>query len=120
VHLRAGAQVDEQREQIGVRGRAPALVGEDVEDGEGAAGPQRRPGPAEQARGLLGCQVMDQVEAEHRVVAVAEVRACRVAFTEPHPVGQAGRGDDLPADGGAARKVEDGGGQPWVPAAQAG
>jgi len=77
--------------------------------------------------------VVHEVEAEHRVVATAQVTGApvagtqasraqvvggRVAVPEPHPVGHPGGGDDLAADRRAARQVEHGRGQPWVAAAQ--
>jgi hypothetical protein len=67
--------------------------------------------------------VVHEVEAEHRVVAAAQVAGAqiiggRVAVPEPHPVGHPGRGDNLAADRRAARQVQHGRGQPRVAAAQ--
>jgi len=62
--------------------------------------------------------VVHEVEAEHRVVASAQVNSGRVAVPEPNAVGHPGGGDDLAADRRAARQVEHGRGQPRVAAAQ--
>jgi hypothetical protein len=123
VHLRARAEVDEQAEEVRRRGRAAGRVGEGVHHRQRAAWRQCLAGLAEQGGDLVRAQVVHEVEAEHRVVATAQVTGAqvtggRVAVPEPHPVGHPGGGDDLAADRRAARQVQHGRGQPRVAAAQ--
>jgi hypothetical protein len=123
VHAGPRAEVDEQRQHVGLGTGAAARLGEDVEHRQGAARLEHVADPAEQGGGGLGRQVVDEVEAQHRVVALVgagrEVRRGRVTVAEPHPVGQAGGGDQLTADRGAARQVEYRGGQRRVALGQA-
>lgn len=116
--MRPRAEIDEQAEEVRCRRAAAARLGEGVKDREGAAGHERVAHVAEQGGDLVPRQVMDEVEAEHRVVAAAQVAGGDVPVAEPHPVRHPGGGGDLAADGGAARQVEHGGGQPGMAAAQ--
>jgi len=103
VHLRPGAEVDEQPEEVG-RGRlAAARVREGVHHGQRPAGRERLVDLAEEADDLAGRQVVDKVEAKHGVVPTAQVIRGRVPVAVPDPVGHSGLGDDLPADRRAAR-----------------
>ena len=118
--MRPRAEVDEQAEEVRGRRGAAARIGEGVQDREGAAGRERVARLAEQDGDLGGRQVVHEVEAEHRVVAPAQLQVAggHVPVVEPHPVRQPGRGDDLTPDRRAARQVEHGGGQPGMAAAQ--
>jgi hypothetical protein len=143
VHLRPRAEVDEQAEEVRGRRRAAGRVGERVQDRQRAAGRQRLADFAEEGGDLGRRQVVHEVEAEHGVVpgvaagavpvgavpegavpegavpeGAAQVAGGRVAVREPDAVRHPGRGDDLPADGRAARQVEDRRGQPGMTAAQ--
>ena len=91
---------------------------EQVQHGERPARLERVVDPAKQRHVLLGAQVVDQVEAERAVVGTAEVDLERVALAVLDAVGHAVLGDDLPADRRAAGKVDDGGLEPGMPAAQ--
>ena len=108
MHSGPRAEVDEQRQHVGMGTGAAARLGEDVKDRQDAAWRDRVADPAEQVRGIVRHQVVDEVEAEYRVVAGAEVRRGGVAVAEQDPVRQAGGGDQLAADRGAAGQVEDG------------
>ena len=74
--------------------------------------------PAEQHHVPLRAQVVDQVEAERAVVGAAEVDLERVALTVLDAIGHAVPGDDLPADGRAAGKVDHRGLEPGMATAE--
>src|SRR5579875_3494285 len=120
VHLRPGAEVDEQPEEV--RGGRPAAtgLGEDVHHGQRTAGRERLADPAEEGGDPGTRQMVDKVEAEHRVIPAAQVRRGRVPVAVPDPARHPGPGDDLPADRRAARQVEHGRGEPGVAPAQLG